>query len=46
MQPLLFQDDVARVAFSLEAAQNGNHKMETVAETKMLDYNVENVLDK
>ena len=37
----MFQDDVARVGFSLEAAQNGNHKMEAVAETKLLESNVE-----
>ena len=41
LQPLLYQDDVARIAFSVEAAQNGNDRMEAVAETKLLDYSLE-----
>ena len=39
LQPLLYQDDVARLAYSVESAQAGNLKMEVIAETKLLDYN-------
>jgi len=41
LQPLLFQDDVARIAPTVKSAQAGNAKMEVVAETKLLDYNHE-----
>ena len=41
LQPLLYQDDVARLADDVEAAQMGNDKMEAVAETKLLDYNLD-----
>ena len=41
LQPLLFQDDVARVSVDVASAQEGNAKMEAVAESKLLDYNVE-----
>ena len=39
LQPLLFQDDVARMSLDPEAAQMGNYKMETVMESKLLDFN-------
>ena len=39
--PMLFQDDIARLAASVESAQFGNSMMERVAETKLLDYNLE-----
>ena len=41
MGPVLFQDDVARMAEDVESAQCGNDKMEVLAETKLLDYNLE-----
>ena len=41
LQPLLFQDDVARLSADLAAVQMGNNKMETLAETKLLNYNLE-----
>ena len=41
MGPVLFQDDVARLAGDLESAQVGNDRMESVAETKLLDYNLQ-----
>ena len=41
LQPLLYQDDVARLANDLESAQMGNNRMETMAETKLLDFNLE-----
>ena len=41
LQPLLYQDDVARIAPTVESAQAGNVKMEVIAETKLLDYNHE-----
>ena len=41
LQPLLFQDDVARISTSVASAQSGNVKMESVAECKLLDYNVD-----
>ena len=41
LQPLLFQDDVARIATNVTSAQAGNTRMEAVAESKLLDYNVE-----
>ena len=41
LQPLLYQDDVARMALDIESAQIGNDKMEALAETKLLDYNLE-----
>ena len=40
MGPMLFQDDVARLAGDLESAKIGNDRMEAVAETKLLDYNL------
>ena len=41
LQPLLYQDDVARIASTVKSAQSGNRKMEVIAETKLLDYNYE-----
>ena len=41
LQPLLYQDDVARLSMDLESAQMGNDRMENMAETKLLDYNLE-----
>ena len=41
LQPLLYQDDVARIAPTVKSAQVGNCKMEIIAETKLLDYNLE-----
>ena len=39
LQPLLFQDDISRISTSIEAAQAGNDKMESVMESKLLDFN-------
>ena len=41
IQPILYQDDVARMSLDLESAQMGNNKMEALAETKLLDYNLD-----
>ena len=41
IQPLLYQDDVLRLATNIVSAQKGNDKMETLAETKLLDYNMD-----
>ena len=41
LQPLLYQDDVFRLALDIESAQIGNDKMETMAETKLLDFNLD-----
>ena len=41
IKPLLFQDDVARLATDLESVQFGNDKMEALAETKLLNFNLE-----
>ena len=38
--PLLFQDDVARLADCIASAQTGNEKMESLAEAKLLDFNL------
>ena len=42
LAPLLFQDDVARLSLSVQSAQSGNDRMRCVAETKLLDFNLEN----
>ena len=42
IQPLLYQDDVARLSTDLESVQMGNTRMEALAETKLLDYNLKN----
>ena len=41
LAPILFKDDVARLALNIRSAQQGNIRMETMAETKLLDYNLE-----
>ena len=41
LRPLLFQDDVARLSDNIRSAQIGNDRMESVAETKLLDFNTE-----
>ena len=41
MKPALFQDDVSRFCLDPITAQMGNDKMEAVAETKLLDYNMD-----
>ena len=41
LQPILYQDDVARMSVDLESAQMGNNKMEAMAESKLLNYNLE-----
>ena len=41
LQPILYQDDVARMSLDLESAQMGISKMEALAETKLLNYNLE-----
>ena len=41
IQPLLFQDDISRVATNVLAAQKGNNRMESVMETKLLDFNLD-----
>ena len=41
LQPILYQDDVARMSLDLESAQMGNNKMEAMAETKLLNYNLD-----
>ena len=40
MGPLLFQDDVGRLASSIASVQSGNHRMEAMAESKLLDFNL------
>ena len=39
--PLLFQDDVARLTLDPTSAQRGNDRMESVAKTKLLNFNLE-----
>ena len=39
--PVLFQDDIARLALTVSSAQAGNMKMESVAATKLLDFNID-----
>ena len=41
INPCLFQDDVARLAESLNSVREGNKRLENMAETKLLDYNIE-----
>ena len=41
LQPILFQDDGPRMSLDLESAQMGNDKMEAMAESKLLDYNLD-----
>ena len=39
--PLLFQDDVSRLSHTVESAQEGNDRMEAMAERKLLDFNLD-----
>ena len=41
LQPLLFQDDINRVATSVLTAQKGNNQNESVVETMLLDFNLD-----
>ena len=41
INPCLFQDDVARMAETLHSVREGNRRMESMAESKLLDYNIE-----
>ena len=41
LSPLLFQDDVSRLSLDPLSAQIGNDKMEAMAETKLLDFNLD-----
>ena len=41
LAPLLFQDDVLRLSLGITSAQAGNTKMEDVAESKLLNFNLE-----
>ena len=41
LAPLLFQDDVARLSMSVQSAQSGNERMRGVAETKLLNFNLD-----
>ena len=41
MQPLLYQDDVVRLAPSLESLQYGNDRIVAVAESKLLDFHTD-----
>ena len=41
LQPLLFQDDIARVCDDAEAAQHGNNLVNHVMEAKLLDFNLD-----
>ena len=40
LQPLIFKDAILRLSKSVYEAQSGNVKLEKVAETKLLDFNV------
>ena len=40
LRPLLFQDDVSRLALDPTSLQAGNDKMEAMGETKLLDFNL------
>lgn len=41
VQPLLYQDDAARLAISVEAAQTGNNKIESIMKEKQLQLNLD-----
>ena len=41
LQPLLFQDDISRLANNPASLQAGNDRLEVMAETKLLDFNLE-----
>jgi len=40
LQPLLFQDDISRLAKDPASLQAGNYRLENMAETKLLDFNL------
>ena len=39
--PCLFQDDIARLAGNLDAVREGNKRVENMAESKLLDFNLD-----
>ena len=41
LQPLIFQDDLARISTSVNAAQEGNLKVAEITNLKQLEINVE-----
>ena len=41
VNPCLFQDDIARLAENIDSVKEGNRRLETMAETKLLDYNID-----
>ena len=41
LRPCLFQDDIARLADNLNAVIEGNQRTENMAETKLLDFNLQ-----
>ena len=41
LQPLLFQDNISRLSTSVREAQTGNTWMESLMETKLLDFNLD-----
>ena len=41
LRPIIFQDDVAKLSVDRQAAQAANDKMETMIETKLLDFNLD-----
>ena len=43
MQPLLFQDDIARLCTNRDDAQAGNMRIHNCLETKLLDANTDKI---
>ena len=41
LSPTLFQDDVSRMCLDPVSAQMANDRMEAMAETKLLDFNID-----
>ena len=41
IRPILFQDDISRMAQNISDAQEGNDRLETLTETKLLDFNLD-----
>ena len=41
LAPLLYQDDIARLSLSVQSAQFGNDALRSVAESKLLNFNVD-----
>ena len=39
--PVLFQDDIGRLSENIKSAQEGNNKIEDMAEKKLLDFNLD-----